>query len=174
MRPLFHLVGAVADISRRVIGPLVIAFHDILADRESSRECRDLLEIRTVVSQHNLKSLVIHSPDSQSIRCGASVCHCGISLDHIDHVAVVCSSLRVGQTLPAVLEITGRHFLAVGPLDSVSHLKGISYGAVVVDHLVPGLCLAGSQLCIALSVVHPLDQTLKNMVDGDGAVYRTV
>ena len=62
-----------------------------------------------------------------------------------------------------------------GPKDaSVSHLKGISYGAVVVDHLVPGLCLAGSQLCIALSVVHPLDQTLKNMVDGDGAVYRTV
>ena len=174
MGPLFHLVRPVADVGSRVISPLLVALYHILANREGGWKRGDLLEIWAVVGENYFQGLVVNSFDSQSIRISGSVRHPGIALNHINHVAVICRCLWVGQTLPAVLKVFGSHFLAVRPLDPVTHLKGIGYGAVIIDHLFPGLCLAWSQGRVALAVVNPLDQAFENMVDGDGTVNRAV
>ncbi|MPN07593.1 hypothetical protein SDC9_154864 [bioreactor metagenome] len=57
MDPLGHLIGAVADISGGVLGPFVVARHDVLAERIGGGEGADFLEIGAVIGQGDHKGL---------------------------------------------------------------------------------------------------------------------
>ena len=158
---------AIADERRRILGPTVVAFNNILANRIIDRECQKLIKVRAGSCQLNGHVGVVHLCNTQRGRIGFALIHISAALDHVKQVCIVGSRFRGSGTLPGIDEIVHRDRLTIGPLDVVAQ-GDVPSQTVIAD--VNLFCLAKNRVAVLIELV----DAFKRMDRIAGAVHGLV
>ena len=125
-------VHAVADIGGGIGGPGFVR-DDVLTNGEIGREGKQLVPVRNGGGGGDLEGLVVESLDVQLGVLGGLVGpDIVITVNNLEHVAVVGSQLLRSGALPGKGKVVRGHGLTVGPDQTIADGVGVGDGAVLV------------------------------------------